>query len=66
MTNHYFLLDTNVGYIGTTVISSRLLFLHLALKGITRELVKSFSGIQLHYFHSVSLISQCSNSVTRK
>ena len=66
MMNHYFLLDTNIGYIGTTVISLRLLFLHLALKGIRRQLVKSFSEIQLHYFYSISLISQCSNSVTRK
>ena len=66
MTNHYFLLYTNIGYIGTTVVSLRLLFLHLALKGIRRELVKSVSEIQLHYFYSISLISQCSNSVTRK
>lgn len=58
MTNRYFLSDTNVGYIGTTVISSRLPFLNLALKGIMRELVQSFSEIQLHCFHSVSLISQ--------
>ena len=58
MTNRYFLSDTNVGYIGTTVISSRLPFLNLALKGIMRELVQSFSEIQRHCFPSVSLISQ--------